>query len=66
MRTSSIPSDEMVSIQASQFAHMSLLDTLHRVLDSLYTQIDRIGTAIALGEANDLEGAQSLREKYAK
>lgn len=40
--------------------------TLRHALQFLRLTLERMGTAIALGEAGDLDGAQALRERHGK
>lgn len=63
MKISSISSDSMASMHPSLHTQESLFSTLQHTLRSLFMKLDHMGTAIALGEAGDLEGAKALREK---
>ena len=38
---------------------------MQHALRAMFFELDRIGTAIAMGEAGDLDGAKALREKHA-
>ncbi len=51
---------------AAQFVPAPAFPKLRHALRSLFLRVDQMGTAIALGEAGDLDGAQALREKHAK
>lgn len=41
-------------------------DSLFSILRTILSKLDQVGSAIALGEAGDLDGAHALREKHAK
>jgi hypothetical protein len=61
MNTTSISTSGMHNVHARSEFFAALLHGLHK----MYSALNQMGSAIALGEAGDLEGAQMLRNKNA-
>ena len=66
MKTSSISTGSMTFMHTSHQTQESLFTKLRYVLRAFFMKLDHIGTAIALSEANDLDGAKALLAKHAK
>lgn len=64
MKISSITETEAFELSACQHESDKYVSSLKRTLDSVTSTLNRMGQAIALGEAGDLEGAQKLRESH--
>ena len=56
----------MTLMHTSHQADVHLYARLRHVLRAFFMKLDHIGTAIALSEANDLDGAKALRAQHAK
>jgi hypothetical protein len=66
MKISSISTGSMTFMHTSHQTSMPLSTRLRHALRSFFMKLDHIGTAIALSEANDLDGAKALLAKHAK
>ena len=56
----------MPFMQTSHLADEPLFSKVRHALRALFMKLDHIGTAIALSEAHDLDGAKELLAKHAK
>ena len=65
MKISSRSADNTLPMPDSLFVPESVSARMHHALRAMFFELDRIGTAIAMGEAGDLDGAKALREKHA-
>lgn len=61
MKTSVLSNNSITGPQQA-----SLFPALRGMLRTFLGKLDKIGTAIALGESGDLDGAHALRTKHAK
>jgi hypothetical protein len=66
MKNSSAQASKADSIPTMQPSHSSLFGAIRSGMKNLFKLLDQMGTAIALGENGDLEGAKKLRDKYAQ
>lgn len=66
MKTSTPSTNGMPRMHAPQQQDETLLSALRRGLRTAHMKLDRMGAAIALGEAGDLQGAKELRERHAE
>jgi hypothetical protein len=64
MKISSISNNGMASMYASHQAHEPLFE--NNALHRFFEKLSQIGSAIALAEAGDLDGAKALRNEHAK
>ncbi len=63
MKVSSLSAGNMMQVAATNSAPDPVLAQLRVAISTLLAQLDRVGTAIALGEAGDLDGAHALRDQ---
>ena len=66
MKISSISNDGMPFMQTSHHVHKPIFTKVRHALRAFFMKLDHIGTAIALTEAHDLDGAKELLAKHAK
>jgi hypothetical protein len=71
LKTSMLSSDSLTSgsIPPMHTPHQqdeTLFSALRRGLRTVFMKLGHMGSAIALGEAGDLDGAHALREQHAK
>ena len=66
MKISSLSTGSMTFMQTSHQTYAPLSTRLRHALRAFFMKLDHIGTAIALSEANDLDGAKALLAKHAK
>ncbi len=66
MKISSISNGSMASMYTSHQAHEPRFTKVRHALRAFFMKLDQIGTAIALSEAGDLDGAKVLLAKHAK
>lgn len=66
MKTSVLSNNGMSADSISGRQQESLFSILRNALRTAINKLDQMGSAIALGEAVDLDGAHALREKHAK
>jgi hypothetical protein len=64
MKTTSLTPDRSVATSAGSHESPSLFAPLRNAVHALYSRLNQMGTAIALGEAGDLNGAHAWREQH--
>lgn len=65
MKLFSLSASSAVSISDSHPAHEPVFTQLRHAVRTLFSNLDQMGAAIAIGEAGDLDGAKELRKKHA-
>ncbi|HEY6096136.1 MAG TPA: hypothetical protein VIU93_14395 [Gallionellaceae bacterium] len=64
MKTDSLFSDSPLHVPGSNHESGSPFSSLGNAARALYSRLNQMGTAIALGEAGDLDGAHAWREQH--
>lgn len=64
MKVSSLSAESMMQTADSYSASAPVFIQLRKAANALIGKLDRMGTAIALGESGDLDAAHALREKH--
>lgn len=64
MKTTSVTPDSSMHTSADRHESSSLFSPLRKAMDALQYRLNQMGTAIALGEAGDLDGAHAWREQH--
>lgn len=63
MKISSLTPDNSLQVQGSPIESDAMFTQMRRTVSSVKSALNRIGTAIALGEAGDLDAADAWRKQ---